>query len=423
MTAAHLQRRQREAAEAWSLESGQAVVVGSGAPIHVPGRADRTYPFYAHSEYLYLTDRERPEAVLAFDPVDGWSDFVPAPTAEEHLWSGAPAAEPGLSTDDLPGWLEARRGARIANLGAPVPGIESDAGLEADVRYALNRIRRVKDEVEIERMRQAERATRAGFATAAALIAPGVSERQLQVEIEAAFLRNGADRLAYETIVGGGPNSAVLHFMPSERALEDGDLVLIDAGAEFRGYASDVTRTYPASGSFTPEQQAVHSVVAAALAAAIERCAPGTEWLDVHAVAARVIAEGLADFGVLRGDPGTLVESGAVALFFPHGIGHMVGLGVRDAGEVLRGREGTRPGFPRVRIDLPLEPGHCVTVEPGIYFVPALLQDEERRRAHADAVDWDRVDRLLGFGGIRIEHDVLITDAGCEVLTAGIPIL
>ena len=419
----HLQRRQREAAEAWSLESGQAVVVGSGVPVHVPGRADRTYPFYAHSEYLYLTDRERPGAVLAFDPDDGWSDFVPAPTVEEHLWSGAPVAEPGLSTDDLPAWLEARRGVRVANLGAPVPGVESDAGLEADVRYALNRIRRVKDEVEIERMRQAERATRAGFATAAALVAPGVSERQLQVEIEAAFLRNGADRLAYETIVGGGPNSAVLHFMPSGRALEDGDLVLIDAGGEFRGYASDVTRTYPASGSFTPEQEALHGLVAAAVTAAIEHCVPGTEWLDVHAVAARVIAEGLADFGVLRGDPDTLVESGAVALFFPHGIGHMVGLGVRDAGEVLRGREGTRPGFPSVRIDMPLEPGHCVTVEPGIYFVPALLQDDERRRRHADAVDWDRVDRMLGFGGIRIEHDVLITDAGCEVLTAGIPIL
>ena len=420
---AHLERRQREAAEAWGLKSGQAVVVGSGAPIHVPGRADRTYRFYAHSEYLYLTDRERPGAMLAFDPDDGWSDFVPAPTVEEQLWSGAPATEPGLSTDDLPGWLEARRGSRIANLGAPVPGVESDAELEAGVRSALNRIRRVKDEVEIERMRRAEQATRAGFATAVELIAPGVSERALQIEIEAAFLRNGADALAYETIVGGGPNSAVLHFAPSARAFAHGDLVLIDAGAEFRGYASDVTRTYPASGSFTPDQAALHGVVAAALTTAIEHCAPGTEWLDVHAVAARVIAEGLADFGVLRGDPGTLVESGAVTLFFPHGIGHMVGLGVRDAGEVLPGREGTRPGFPRVRVDLPLEPGHCVTVEPGIYFVPALLQDGERRRRHADTVDWDRVDRMLGFGGIRIEHDVLVTDSGCEVLTAGVPIL
>jgi Xaa-Pro aminopeptidase len=389
----------------------------------VPGRADRTYPFYAHSEYLYLTDRERPGAVLAFDPDDGWFDFVPQPTAEELLWSGAPAAEPGISTDELPGWLEARKAARIANLGAPVEGVESYTDLEADARYALNRIRRVKDELEIERMRQAERATKAGFAVAVELIAPGRSERELQIEIEAAFLRGGADGVAYETIVGGGPNSAVLHFPPTSRAVADGELVLVDAGAEVRGYASDITRTYPASGSFTPEQEALHTLVAAALTAAIERCRPGTEWLDVHATAAGVIAEGLVDFGLLRGDPDALVESGAVALFFPHGIGHMVGLGIRDAGEVLRGRAGTRPGFPPVRVDLPLEPGHCFTVEPGIYFVPALLQDDDRRRTHADAVDWGRVDRMLDFGGIRIEHNVLVTDDGCEILTADVPLL
>ena len=388
----------------------------------MPGRADRTYRFYAHSEYLYLTDRERPGAVLAFDPGEGWFDFVPQPTAEELLWTGAPAAE-GISTDELPGWLEARKGARIANLGAAVPGVESDAGLEADLRYALNRIRRVKDEVELERMRQAERATKAGFAVATELIAPGRSERELQIEIEAAFLRGGGDCVAYETIVGGGPNSAVLHFPPSSRVFGDGELVLIDAGAEVGGYASDITRTYPASGSFTPEQEALHTLVAAALTAAIERCKPGTEWLDVHAVAAGVIAEGLVDFGLLRGDPETLVESGAAALFFPHGIGHMVGLGIRDAGEILRGRAGTRPGFPPVRVDLPLEPGHCFTVEPGIYFVPALLQDEERRREHADAVDWARADRMLDFGGIRIEHNVLVTDDGCEILTADVPLL
>jgi Xaa-Pro aminopeptidase len=420
---AQLERRRRAAAEAWSLEGGQAVVVGAGTPIPVPGRADRTYRFYAHSEYLYLTDRERPGAVLAFDPGEGWFDFVPPPTIEELLWSGAPAAEPGISTEELPGWLEARKGARIANLGAAVEGVESDTDLEADLRYALNRIRRVKDEVELERMRHAERATKAGFAVATELIAPGRSERELQIEIEAAFLRGGADGVAYETIVGGGPNSAVLHFPPSARVCADGELVLIDAGAEVRGYASDITRTYPVSGSFTPEQEALHTLVAAALTAAIEQCRPGTEWLDVHAVAAGVIAAGLVDFGLLRGGTDALVESGAVALFFPHGIGHMVGLGIRDAGEVLRGRAGTRPGFPPVRVDLPLEAGHCFTVEPGIYFVPALLQDGERRRTHADGVDWDRVDRMLDFGGIRIEHNVLVTDGGCEVLTADVPLL
>ena len=122
MVIVQLERRRRAAAEAWSLESGQAVVIGAGTPLPVPGRGDRTYRFYAHSEYLYLTDRERPGAVLAFDPADGWFDFVPHPTAQELLWSGAPAAEPGLSTGELPGWLEARKGARIANLGAPVRG-------------------------------------------------------------------------------------------------------------------------------------------------------------------------------------------------------------------------------------------------------------------------------------------------------------
>jgi len=418
-----LERRRRAAAAAWSLESGQAVVLGAGAPLPVPGRGDRTYPFYAHSEYLYLTDRDRPEAVLAFDPDDGWFDFVPQPTAKELLWSGAPVAEGGITIAELPRWLDARKDARIANLGAHVSGVESDADLEADVRYALNRIRRVKDELEIERMRQAERATKAGFALAAELIAPGRSERELQIELEAASLRNGADAVAYETIVAGGPNSAVLHFMPTSRVFADGELVLIDAGAEVRGYASDVTRTYPASGSFTPEQEALHALVAAACTAAIESCTPGTEWLDVHAAAASVLAEGLVDFGLLRGDPDALVESGAVALFFPHGIGHMVGLGIRDAGEVLRGRTGTRPGYPPVRVDLALEPGHCFTVEPGIYFVPALLQDEERRREYADAVDWDRADRMLDFGGIRIEHNVLVTDNAFEMLTADIPLL
>jgi Xaa-Pro aminopeptidase len=421
--AEQLERRRHAAAEAWALGGGQAVVVGAGVPLSVPGRGDRTYPFYAHSEYLYLTDRERPGAVLAFDPADGWFDFVPQPTAKELLWSGAPAAEPGISTDELPGWLEARTDARIANLGAPLEGVVSDAELEADVRYALNRIRRVKDEVEIARMRLAERATRAGFAVAAELIEPGRTERELQIDIEAAFLRNGADAVAYETIVGGGPNSAVLHQMPTTRVFADGELVLVDAGAEVRGYASDVTRTYPASGSFTPEQQALHDLVAASCAAAIDRCRPGVEWLDVHAAAAGVIADGLVDFGLLRGESDALVESGAVTLFFPHGVGHMVGLGIRDAGEVLRGRAGTRPGYPQIRVDLPLEPGHCFTVEPGVYFVPALLQDGERRRQHADMVAWDRVDRMLDFGGIRIEHNVLVTGEGFEILTADVPLL
>src|SRR5262245_46942029 len=355
MQSDYLDRRRRAVAERWNL-SDEVVLVGAGERIHIPGRADRTYPFRAHSEYFYLTDRERPGGVLAFDPHEGWTDFVVPVTRDELLWEGAPAGElEGVPVAGLGEWLAARRGRPVACLGVPVAGV--DAAPEAELRVGLNAVRRPKDEVELERMRVAERATSAGFFAVAAFIEPERSERELQIEIEAAFLRNGADMVAYDSIVGGGPNAAVLHFPPSDRTLQDGELVLIDAGGEFRGYVSDITRTYPVSGSFTPEHAELHALVRAAGLAAIHRCRAGVEWRDVHRTAARVIAEGLAEFGLLRGDPDDLVERQAVSLFFPHGVGHLVGLGVRDAGEVLPGREPRPDEFPQLRIDLPLEPG------------------------------------------------------------------
>ena len=419
--------RRREAAVAeWGLVD-EVVLIGAGDPIGVPGRGDRTYPFHAHSEYFYLTDRNRPGGVLAFDPHDGWFDFVVEVTEEERLWSGAVGGEPGgVGLSQLPVWLGARRERSVACLGAPPAAeleVRCDPALTADLRIGLDVVRRPKDEIEIERMRVAERATRAAFAAAVPLMVEGSTERSVQVELELAALRAGADAMAYDTIVGAGTNSAVLHFMPTDRRLADGDLVLIDAGADYRHYASDITRTYPVGGRLRAEQAELHAVVHAAERAAIERCVPGTEWVDVHMTAARVIAEGLVAFGVLRGEPDALIESGAVWLFFPHGIGHLVGLGVRDAHGPLRARRDKPSGIANLRIDLPLKPGYAVTVEPGIYFVPAMLQDPDRRARHRDAVDWDRVDGLLGFGGIRIEDNLLITDGGHEILTADVPVL
>ena len=424
--AAQLERRRRAVAERWDL-SDAVVLIGAGSRIHVPGRADLTYRFRSHSEYLYLTDRERPEGVLAFDPAEGWVDFVAPVTRAERLWEGAPDGEAeGTPLPELDDWLAARGGRRVACLGARVArtaDLSSDAELESSARSALNHVRRQKDPLELARMRAAERATRAGFAAIVPLIEPGRSERELQIELEAAFFRNGADGLAFDTIVGGGPNSAVLHFAPGARRLEAGDLVLIDAGGEFRGYASDITRTYPATGQFTSEQAELHALVQDANRVATSRCGPGVEFRDVHRAAAMVLASGLTDFGLLRGDPEDLVEQGAVFVFFPHGVGHMVGLGIRDAGEVLPGRDQREDEFPRLRIDLPLLPGHVVTIEPGIYFVPALLHDAGFRERHRDAVDWDRAERMLGFGGIRIEDDVLVTETGFEVLTDDVPVL
>ena len=224
----------------------------------------------------------------------------------------------------------------------------------SSLRDALIHVRRPKDDVELARMRTAAEATRAGFAELVPLIAAGRTERELQVALEAAFLRNGGDFLAFESIVAAGDHAAVLHFSPTARELRDGDLLLVDAGAEYRGYASDVTRTYAVGGTFTAEQALVHDTVRRAGETAIAACRPGVEWHDVHRAAALVVAEGLVELGVLRGSPETLVESGAATLFFPHGVGHMVGLGVRDTGAASDEAREPVPGLPRLRVDIPL---------------------------------------------------------------------
>jgi Xaa-Pro aminopeptidase len=405
--APHLRRRRDAVAALWELREDDVVLVAAGDAIHVPGRADLTYRFRAHSEYLYLTDRERPGGVLAYAPGDGWVDFVAPVTREERLWTNAPAVDEGVDVAALERWVAGRRPIR---LGA--------GGEEGEHRRALNAVRRRKDEVELDRMRRAASATAAGFRRLPELLRAGTTERAVQIELEAEFFRNGADGVAFDTIVGSGPNSAVLHFAPGARVLADGELALVDAGAEVEGYAADVTRTYAVSATLSGEQAALYDVVRAAKDAATSRCTPGTEWLDVHRAAATVIAEGLVGLGLLRGTPESLVESGAATLFFPHGIGHMVGLGVRDAGEVLPGRTGTAPGLPAIRVDLPLEAGFAMTVEPGVYLVPSLLAEA---RGRGDVV-WEQVDGLAGFGGIRLEDDVLVTDGEPELLTPGIPL-
>jgi Xaa-Pro aminopeptidase len=421
--AEQLVRRRSAAAQAWNL-TDEVVLIGAGEQIPLPGPFDPTYPFLAHTEYFYLTDRNLPGGVLAFDPHEGWSDFVAPITESDRVWSGAPPGEPdGPSTAALEDWIAARSGRPVAWLGAAPPDARPDAGVGIELQFALNAVRRRKDPVELERMRVAELATRAAFAAVVPFLREGVSEREAQIELEVAAFRAGADAMAYDTIIGGGTNSAVLHVAPTSRRFQAGELVLIDAGAEHRCYASDVTRTYPVDRRFNPEQQELHGLVRAAELACIERCTPGTEWRDVHLTAALVIAEGLVSFGILRGVPQTLVETGAVGLFFPHGVGHMVGLGVRDAGGVLGERRDDPPPYPNLRIDLPLESGMVVTVEPGIYFIPALLADPERRSRHSGEVDWSRVDRMLEFGGIRIEDNVLITDGGHQVITADVPVV
>lgn len=413
-----LQQRRDRVASAWALRD-EVVLIGAGEPVSIPGGADQTYPFLAHAEYVWIAGREVAGAVTAYDPQSGWVDFVPVVTEAERVWEGREQMS-GAPLSELPAWLAARRGRGVVHLGSPLPGASAGARAE-ELRVALMHARRPKDESELALVRKAVAATVKGFEAAAAAIREGVTERQVQAELEAGFYRHGATRTAFGTIVGFGSNSGILHFEPSDRVAKRGDLVLIDAGAEVNRYSADVTRTYRV-GPWDGFARDLYQMLLAVQVRAVDSCRAGAEWREVHLASATGIAAGLAELGLLKGTGESLVEQDVHALFYPHGLGHLVGLGVRDASGYLPGRQrSTRPGLANLRTDLPLEPGYLITVEPGVYFIPPLLDQKANREKHAKTVAWDKVDALRDVGGIRIEDDVLVTTGAPDVLTAAIP--
>lgn len=419
-----LEDRRRRAASAFGGDA-PVVLVGAGGPVPIPGGQDQTFPFVPHPEYYWLSGSRRWGGAMAFDPDDGWTHFVRPVTEGERLWEGDPQVPEGEDAEGLGTWVEKRRGRPIAVLGSPVEGLDGVAGDEqtaAVVRQQLDAVRRVKDAAEIALVERAVAATAAGHARAREVIRPGVSEREIRIELEAEMFRRGADAVGYGSIVGAGNHAAVLHFEPGPRVVSEEDLVLVDAGGSIAGYTADVTRTYSAGDRLSGRRQELYDVVLEALLESTERCRAGTEWHDVHRAAARVLASGLRDLGLLVGEVDGLLESEAIALFFPHGVGHMVGLGVRDVGGRLPEREeGRMCCGARVRVDLPLEEGFLMTVEPGLYLVPAILDDPGQRDRFGHAVRWDALDDWRPLGGVRIEDNVLVTAGAPRVLTEGIP--
>ncbi len=414
--------RRAKTAQIWNLRN-EVVLIGCGNPIGLPGGADQCYDFRPHTEYYWLTGESRPGSILAFDPQQGWTRFTPAVTEMERIWDGIAEEPVGPYLDDLAPWLEARKGRKIGFLGSTTREVSVDQDLTDQLRQGLFRARRSKDHYELDLMRRAMLSTKAGHEAARAVMKPGVSEREIQIELESAFARAGADRPGYHSIVGTGPNSVVFHFTPSSRKVAKGDLVLIDAGACVQEYIIDVTRTYPAGDAFTPRQQAIYDLLLDAERRACDRCLASQEWLEFHALCALDLAVGLKDLGILKGSAESAIESEAMAVFLPHGIGHMVGLGVRDASGAAPGRSGeNKAAGVRVRCDLPLEPGFVMTVEPGLYFIPALIDDPARREKFANEIDWDVVDGYRDFGGMRIEDNVLVTETQPINLTIDIPV-
>jgi Xaa-Pro aminopeptidase len=387
--------------------------------------ADGEHRFRQDSDLLYLCGFPEPECLAVISsahPQHRFVLFVPPRDEKLEVWTGPRAGVDGAVARygadaaftygeleaKLPEYLEnveeltyplgrdpdldRRVLAAIASLGVKERQCVARPGRIADPRLTLHEMRLAKDAAEIATLRQSVAATAAGFAAAAAAVRPGAFEYQLQAELERGFLRHRGVP-GFNSIVAAGVHATTLHYEDNAGALADGELVLVDAGAEVDGYTADVSRTFPVAGRFTAAQRRLYDAVLDAEQQAIAATRPGVTLDDVHAVAVRVLVTRLVDLGLLVGAPEQLVAAEQYKRFYPHRTSHWLGLDTHDAGSLLEGG--------RAR---PLRPGMVLTVEPGLYLPAA-----------------DDVPPEYRGSGIRIEDDVLITPDGCEVLTQAIP--
>ena len=400
---------------------GEGVMVIATAP-EVARNRDTHYP-YRHDSYFYwLTGFAEPEAVVVLvagknprqilfcrernEEREIWDGFRHGPAFAREAFAFDEAYAYDLLDTELPpllenqpelayiigrdlawdtrvvGWLNAVRAKSRTGVTAPHRLI--------DARTWLDEFRLVKDGHELSLMRRAAEISTRAHAIAMRATRPGRHEYEIEAELLCAFRSGGAEAPAYTSIVASGANACVLHYVFNNRPLADGDLLLIDAAAEFGSYAADITRTFPVSGRFSPAQKDAYELVLAAQDAAIAAVRPGNHWNSPHEAAVRVLTQGMVDLGLLKGEVDGLIEAGAYNRFYMHRTGHWLGMDVHDAGEYkLHGAW------------RPLVPGMTLTVEPGLYIRPA-----------------DDVPEAYWNIGIRIEDDVAVTESGCEVLTS-----
>lgn len=398
---------------------------------------DVSFVFRQKSNFLYLTGVPEPGYFLLLDPRKKRSVlFIPRVDSHHLVWLGhvpgpsEAARRFGLRevryADELPALARAaRRGYRTlyaepaaaAKAGRAVRGLQSRPGRLKD---ALDDLRAVKTRGEVELLQRASDVSARGHIEVMRRARAGLYEYQLQSRFEAVCLDAGLKHLGYPSIVAAGRNGAVLHYHHNDARLKAGDLLLIDAGAECEGYSADITRTFPVAGRFTRRQRDVYAIVLETQKECIRRARPGVLSADLHQHSMRMIAEGLKSLGLLKGPVDDLVTGGAVRLFYPHGLTHTLGLDVHDT---LGGRRRKVPLPPhvRVRFNAYLEPGFVITMEPGIYFIEALLTDKELRLKYRSQVDFGKAERFLDFGGVRIEDDIVVSSSGAPRDLTSVP--
>ncbi len=404
---------------------GGGLAVVPTAP-EVARNRDSTYPFRHDSYFYYLSGFPEPEAVVALvagpdgdkhvlfcreknEEREIWDGFRYGPDAAREIF-GFDEAHPISALSTMLPDFASDRPALFTPLGLfetwdkQVTQLLNDVrnrartGVAApdevvDVRGTLDAMRLLKDDHEVTLMRRAAAISCAAHRRAMEHTRPGMLEYQVEAELLHEFLREGAQAVAYPSIVASGPNACVLHYRENDRELVAGDLLLIDAGCEYRGYASDITRTYPVDGTFTGPQRDIYELVLASQVACLDAVKPGVPFHDYHDAAERVLAQGYIDLGLCTGALDEVLESGAYKQFYMHRAGHWLGMDVHDAGLYrVKGASQT------------LAPGMVLTVEPGTYIRPAPNVPEHF---------WNI--------GVRIEDDVLVTATGHENLTLAAP--
>ena len=415
-------RRQRLAEQ---MDDRSAVIVPAASLL--PRNNDVEFPFRQDSDFYYLTGFDEPDALMLLtkragvityhlfclprDPqMEIWHGFRYGPEGAKAVFGADKAGSIDELDEQMPSLLDG-----IAQLyfcmGSPLEtearidmwlsamrqqvrqGVQAPTQL-TDLAPSLHDMRLIKSDGEAAVMRAAGEISAAAHVRAMQACKPGMKEYQLEAVITHHFMHEGCRLPAYSSIVGGGDNACVLHYVSNRDTLKSGDLVLIDAGCEHDYYAGDITRTFPVNGRFSDEQKALYELTLKAQYACLDMIKPGVPWEAIHECSVRVITEGLVELGLLSGDVDTLIQDGAHRDFYMHKLGHWLGMDVHDVGTYKVDGEWRT-----------LQPGMVMTVEPGIYVSPTNESVEER---------WRGI-------GIRIEDDVLITEAGHEVLTASVP--
>ncbi len=430
---------------------------------------DVDHAFRQNSDFFFLTGFHEPDAVAVFDPshtTEQYTLFVRPRDPEMEAWNGRRAGTTGAvdrfaadrshTLDDLDGWLRRRlmgrssaayalggtHDAKVLQALSAARSHSNRLGIPApdrivDPRTILHEMRLIKTADEIDALRVACSISATAHAEAMRFTAPGRTERQVQAALEYVFASMGSERIGYGSIVAGGENAVILHYVENECSLKAGDLLLIDAAAEYQHLTADITRTFPVNGIFSPPQRATYELVLDAERQVIDMCAPGLPFTDMHTRAVEILSEGLVDLGLLPGTADEGVAKGWYRQFYFHGTGHWLGIDVHDAGAYRVEAKGR-----------PLQQGMTFTVEPGIYVAPeketvtlshSLYDPDEalrlsyelgsveakatlaRRDEEAGSVTFDVPPEFLGIG-VRIEDDILITDTGHENMSSGAPV-